>query len=753
MPGKKFSSTAFDLGCAFIGAFFVIDTHAETTHSATTEKYAGQPVVQMESITVTATRHAQNPLNVPSTVSVISNERIEEHTVTNIQELIRHEPGVQVPRTTSGVDPFGNLTGFVIRGVGGNRVQMQVDGSRVIESIQDGNRDFVDLSMMKSVEIMRGPGSALWGADAIGGVVAYRTLDPDDLLKGRSFGAKASAGYNSLNNAFSQTALISAQNDSGVQGLIGYTHRKYEEAKLSRARSDGGIWGCARVSMGCDKLNPLDGESHNLLAKLIWRPNASHEIRMIGEYFRSDADIQQMYDKGLISSGRLNGDYPREQTQIRKRLSLEHDWKAKSPFLDNLRWRLSWSPQKREWNGTRYQTTIATGNPYSTAEYRDYNEDFLQLDVQLTSSFNTTGSRHRLTYGLQGDVTETSYWQKRVINNNGAITTSYGVGANFTDTSTRRADVYLQDEILLPDWKLTIIPGARYATYSIDPSLNAGYQIVPGKEPRKIDSHKLIPQLGMMLKMTDIYSLYARYAEGFKMPTAQQLYASLPNGGGAGSSIIPNPGLKPELVKSYEAGIRGKFDQGWFSTGAFYSDYTDFIKNFQPVGPDYTYLNISKVKLWGIEASGEWRFSRNWAVNGKANYQHGKQKDRSQNRYVPFNGASPFNAMLGIKWTQPAWRLSAELYGTFSEKMRRTESSTAFKPDSYSVFDAYLNWRVDKTFRLTASVLNLFNQRYFSYSAANQSRTPPMASVNYTNPLELYTMPGRTFGLNVTADF
>ena len=742
MSGKNVVS-ACDLGCLLMGACFALTAQAAP---ADTEK-------ELRPVTVTATRQEQDALDVPSSVSVISHERIEDHRIRTIQELIRHEPGVEVIRTTSGTDPFGNLTGFTIRGLGGNRVQTQVDGARVIESIQDGNRDFVDLSLMKSVEIMRGPGSALWGADAIGGIVAYRTLDPDDLLAGRSFGAKASAGYDSVNRGFSQTAILGAQNNLGLQALIGYTHRTYEETKLGRARSDGGIWGCARVAIGCDKLNPLDGESHNLLAKLVWRPNASHTVRLTGEYFRSEAKIEQMYDQGLVSAGRLNLDYSREQIQSRKRISLEHDWKADLSFLDHLKWQISHSPQQREWNGMRHQRTVSSSAPYDTAEYRDYNEDFSQIDVQLTSSFNTPGSRHRLTYGLQGDITETSYWQKRVIDNNGAITTAYGVGFNFADTTTRRADVYLQDEIALPGPGLTIIPGLRYATYAIDPTPNAGYQIVAGKEPRKIDSRKLIPQIGMMLKLTQTHSLYARYAEGFKMPTAQQLYSSLPNGGGAGSSIIPNPDLKPESVKSYEAGIRGKFAKAWFSAGAFYSDYTDFIKNLQPVGPDYTYLNIAKVKLWGIEASGEWRFSPSWAVNGKASYQHGKQKDEAQERYVPFNGASPFNTTLGIQWTHPVWRLNAELYGSFSSKMRRTQSPTAFKPESYSVFDAYLNWQIDKNLRLSASALNLFNQRYFSYAAANQERRPASTSVNYTTPLELYTMPGRSFGLSLTADF
>ncbi|MDR1162633.1 MAG: Plug domain-containing protein [Candidatus Accumulibacter sp.] len=101
-------------------------------------------VALMDGITVTATRQTQSVLDVPATVTTITQEEIEDRGVTNIQELIRHEPGVEVNRTTSGTDPFGNFQGFTIRGVGANRVQIQVDGARVIELIQDGNRDFVD---------------------------------------------------------------------------------------------------------------------------------------------------------------------------------------------------------------------------------------------------------------------------------------------------------------------------------------------------------------------------------------------------------------------------------------------------------------------------------------------------------------------------------------------------------------------------------------------------------------------------------
>lgn len=163
-----------------------------------------------------------------------------------MQDLVRHIPSVSVDRQTSKIDPFGNFGGIRIRGVSGNRVQMQVDGSRVIESIQDGNHNFIDLSTIKVVEIVRGPGSILWGSDVLGGVVAFRTLDPNDLLKDKSYAAQINGGYNSLNRQKTKTGMFAIAFSPNVEGLITFTRRDYEEARLSKAKAVGGQWNCPR---------------------------------------------------------------------------------------------------------------------------------------------------------------------------------------------------------------------------------------------------------------------------------------------------------------------------------------------------------------------------------------------------------------------------------------------------------------------------------------------------------------------------
>jgi hemoglobin/transferrin/lactoferrin receptor protein len=137
---------------------------------------------ELVKITVTATRSERAVKDFAGTVSVIDKEDIERYLVRDIEDLVRFEPGVSVD--SSG--PFG-LSGFRIRGIGGDRVLTKIDGIRIADEFsfgpfQDSNRDFVDVDELKSVEIVRGPASSLYGSDAIGGVVTFITKDPADYL-------------------------------------------------------------------------------------------------------------------------------------------------------------------------------------------------------------------------------------------------------------------------------------------------------------------------------------------------------------------------------------------------------------------------------------------------------------------------------------------------------------------------------------------------------------------------------------------
>ncbi|MER3355658.1 MAG: TonB-dependent receptor plug domain-containing protein [Hoeflea sp. D1-CHI-28] len=202
--------------------------------------------VELGTITLKTDRAGGQVLDVPANVTVIDEEDLEDRHITDMEELVRNVPGVTAPRQTSGTDPFSTFGGFTIRGVGGNRVAMQVDGSRVPERIIDGTRDYLDFSFTKQAEIVRGPASVLWGADALGGLVALETLDPEDLLDGRDRGLNVKGGFDSFDSSTDVSLTFGQRFTDDLSILVGLKRSTANEPELSNARDDGGIYGCPR---------------------------------------------------------------------------------------------------------------------------------------------------------------------------------------------------------------------------------------------------------------------------------------------------------------------------------------------------------------------------------------------------------------------------------------------------------------------------------------------------------------------------
>jgi hemoglobin/transferrin/lactoferrin receptor protein len=711
----------------------------------------------LQRITVTATRDQRSVLDVPQTVTVIDSETIARKVVRDVQDLVRYTPGVSVDRQTSLTNPFGQLNAFNIRGVGANRVQILVDGSRIQERSIDGSRDFVDPFNMQAVEIVRGPNSVLWGSDALGGVVAFRTRDPEDLLSqtDRPWAGEIKAAYDSFDGSF-RKQLTAAAEAGDFQILASLGHLSSNEPDLNNARADGGIWGCTRPDyFRCDQLFPADTDAWNGLAKIVWTPTDDHEVKLTGEFFNRNTVVDQIWDSQAGTSY-INTSYPRELDMERARVALEHKWAVGSAFIEEINWQVSYSPQARDMES--FQTRTYPTRIEERLAVRNYGETFLEADLQLKSVFDTGPVSHTLIYGFDGDITDSSYdgFNRNFRSDTGVTTVLLNQGFNFPEVETRRADFFIQDEIKLFDDRLTLTPGLRYSTFSIDPTGDPDYVSLPGFEPEKINQDRLTKKLGLVYDVNDTYSVYASYGEGFKMPTSQQLFVSV-NDIFSGNQVIPNPNLRPESVRSYEAGVRGQFANGYFSVGGFYADYTDFIRTLIAVNPSnpniVTSDNVESVKLWGIEISGEYEFHKNWWASASVSYQHGNQQVSADAPETPFDGAVPLTAVLGISHFMPEWNLEAEVVGIFGAGVERRSDPNAFKPGGYAVFDTFLTWKPTSNFELNGGIQNIFDTRYFPNSLTGFALTPASPAVANTNPLELQVAPGRTFKLGTTVRF
>ena len=96
-----------------------------------------------------------------------------------MQDLLATTVGVSVNRRQAYGRTYND--GISIRGLGGKRVNILIDGIRIADAYTGYGRDVVDMGLLKRVEILKGPSSALYGSDGLAGVVSYVTKDPEDL--------------------------------------------------------------------------------------------------------------------------------------------------------------------------------------------------------------------------------------------------------------------------------------------------------------------------------------------------------------------------------------------------------------------------------------------------------------------------------------------------------------------------------------------------------------------------------------------
>ncbi len=716
----------------------------------------------LDPIIVKGNREESTVLDVPANITVIEGEEIKQRGITDFGELTRTIPGVTAGRQTSSADPFSTFGGINIRGVGGNRVQLQVDGSRVAERIIDGTRDYVDMNFVKQVEIFRGPASVLWGSDALGGVVAFETIDPEDILKGRDQGLEGRLAYDSFDSGASMSFSYAQRFSPTVEVLLSFAHDEASEPTLSNAEADGGIYGCPRnLDWGatpCNEFDPTDTSIDHLLAKMVWTPDTRHRFEFTADVMQRETRVQQNYLLGPqyssftgLPTGEIITSKNRLLDLTRERYAIEHTWTPDSGFVDSVRTMLAYSPYGYDRSGTELSRS-PEGDDIRTQDYLSYQEDFIELDVQAYSTFMTGQTEHNVIYGFDGDLASTEYSRRDVETNltTGATDESRAGGFNFSDSETRRADLFLQDRIVFGGGRFELTPGLRYATYKITPNPNADYQYVPGLEPRVREDSKLLKSLGAIYRFNDTYSVWGKYGEGFKMPTAQQLYTSLP---GTFFDLIPAPDLEPEEVESYEIGLRGEYDSGFFAVNAFRADYSNFIQSFYniPGTGQYTYRNLSTVDVWGIEAQAAWAFSDDLGVTFAASWQKGTQQVSPESDETPHT-LPPLTAVISLRQDIPQYDLTLEAVATLASAVTETADPDDFKPAGYGLLDLYASWEIVPNGVLNFGIQNVFDKRYFTANAATYSQSAS-AAVARSNPIELQTGPGRTFTVSFDMAF
>lgn len=695
-----------------------------------------------ETVTVTATRTAKDVNDVPATVSVITEEEINNRLVNDIKDLIRYEPGVSVRRAparfglalgTAGRD--GN-SGFNIRGLEGNRVLIQVDGIRVADSYTFGAQsvgrgDFVDMDMLKRVEILRGPASALFGSDGLAGAVSFETKDPGDFLTGdRDWHVQATGAYQSADEGVAYSG-IGAGRAGEWSAMVAYTHRTGE------GMDNKGTNESANTTRTVP--NPEDSKSDAVLAKLVFTPNDEHEFKLT--YDRLDQHV----DWNVLSARSVP---PLTTTSVlnltafddieRQRFSFDHHYEG-TGFIRSAKTNLYYQDSTtrqfsfEDRNGAADRTRDAT-----------FDNRVWGIGTVLESGFTTGSVEHTLVYGFDYSVTRQESIRTGTVP---PVGETFPARA-FPTTDYSLLGIYVQDEIALMDGRLTLFPALRFDWYDLDPVKND--PLYTASIPAGSSDTHVSPKFGFVFKVTDEVSLFANYAQGFKAPAPSQVNNGFSNPVSNYRSIA-NPDLKPETSETFEAGVR--FNNDFLSIGftGFWGTYEDFIEQIQVGGAFtaanpaiYQFVNLGSVEISGVEARVSADFGDGFG--GLASFSYTSGTNTSGVTDVPLDSVDPLKFVAGLTYRDPNGRFGGELSLVHSAAKEASEAScaaTCFLPDSFTVFDATAWVAITDNVKLRAGVFNIGDEKYFYW---NDIRGIARTSTT----IDAYSQPGRNYSVSLT---
>ena len=706
----------------------------------------------IEEVIVSTTLLPRSLEDIAGTVSVIGREDMERQLADDLNDITRFQPGVSMDSASRG----GNQ-GFVIRGIGGNRVLTIIDGIRSSDIYAAGpssyGKDAFEIDDLRAVEIIRGPASVLYGADAMGGAVILRGKNPQDYLHaGESSALSLRTSANSANDHY-KAGLSYAFQQGDLGTVVQYTRRQFGETDIQ----------------GDGKLNPQDGHADNWMLKSVWTPNDRHQLRLTLDSSTEVIDTQLDTDLNSRVLRSIGADETR-----RLRVSLVHMWTLNAGFADTIETQLHRQRTDAQQLSEQLLTSYAFINPMNPSTFSgtsaqrlsdfEFNQITTTAGLLFSKSFAIGNSNHALIYGFNTDQTETERPRNRCDTQVSTGTVSCNIPSypfaspesfpnkTFPDTTTTRTGVYIQDEIILGNSNFTFIPGVRYDNYNMNPHpdalLNGGGDIsnFGGYNIVEVEESEVTFNFGVIFDVNNTTSIFAQYSEGYRPPNfdeSNQAFVNL----GHGYATVPNPDLKPESSRGSEVGIRRNLGRSSLSFVVYHNAYENFIESTLVGSTNGISLfqdsNIGKAQIYGAELTGLWNVGNNWQLRSSLAWSRGEDKHSD----TSLNSVDPLTGVLSARYDTDNGRWGLETLLTIVGKQDRVSATDRVTGDSYSVIDLIGNYQLIDGASLRFGVFNLLDEKYARWNSIQG-----LAATDADNIAKAQA-PGTNFRIGINYEF
>jgi hemoglobin/transferrin/lactoferrin receptor protein len=644
------------LASPLAGASILIPLFASLAQGQT---LTADPVTRFDAVTVSATRTETITIDSPDSVAVITREEIDRRMPNSVPEMLTDIPSVSF---TGGARSIAQTP--TIRGLGDDRVVVRLDGARQNFSGGHKGRIFVEPELLKQVDVVRGPGSTMFGSGALGGVMNMTTIDADDLLKpGQMMGGRAFVGYGSASTEKRGSLTAYARPLDSLDFLVSASVRDSGNMKHGNG----------------DKLAYSAEDSQSGMIKIGINPAEHH--RVVVSALRFDSE-QQLPANGTTATS-SNSNPLVDRTTIQDTYTLAYRYQNPNDALFDF-------------SGTVYrnESDITEDRVGSTRhDTRSLTTDGLELTN--TSRFSFTESvDNRLTYGVEA-FTEDQQGRR-----NGEPTSGL-----FPDASMTTTGVFIQDEItLFDDWTLT--PGVRYDSFDLS---------AQGQSDRSGSSTS--PKVSLAWQATPWFQPYVSYAEAFRAPGLSDLYNTglhFAMGPGMNNFFVPSPNLRPEKAKNTEIGANLKFrgvatenDALRIKVAAFENNITDYIE--QRVATFTTSsVNVAEARIRGMEAEAFYDAGIVFASLGASRLRGDNLTDDQPLESIPADKVS-----ITVGGRVSDWNLEGGWRTNMVAAQHRSSEDT--QTGGYTIHDAFVSWtpqQFNDAVSLNVAVDNVFDRLY-----------------------------------------
>lgn len=691
-------------------------------------------VLNLDEVVVSATRWRESTREIAAQVATLSPRQVALQNPQTAADLLGITDKVFVQKSQQG----GGSP--MIRGFATNRLLYTIDGVRMNTAIfRGGNLQNVislDPFAIERTEVFFGPGSVIYGSDAIGGVMSFQTLQPqlatgeEPFISGEAVARMATANnertvHADVNVGFKTWAFLTSISANRFGHLRQGSHGPLEYVKDYHVQR---IDSLDRTVQQADPLlqTPSGYTQHNLMQKVRFRPN--ERLDLTYAFHLSETSDYGRYDR----HNRLRNGRPRygqwdygPQKWLMNLLTMRFR-PAQQGLYDEVSLRLAQqrfeeSRIDRDFNALQQRNRIEEVQAYSA------NLDFTK----------SVGQRLELYYGAEAvlnEVNSTAFYRHIYT----GVKTP--IGTRYPQSEWSSLGVYLTGRFQVSE-NFTLDGGLRYNQFDIQARFDTNFYDFPFTQA-DINKGALTGHLGWIWSPGENTRIKGHFSTGFRAPNVDdvgKVFDSQP-----GTVIVPNPNLSAEYAYNFElsaAQVLGEFLK--VDLTGYYTLLADAMvrRPFTLAGQDSLLYdgtlsrvaaiqNAAQARVYGIQGAVELKLPYQFSLDASVNWQDGVN-ELEDGQEAPVRHVAPIFGALRLTYrpsAQLTWQVYARAQGhfdhadlAFSERDKvaiyaLNERGLPYAPAWYTL-NFKLRYQLSDDISITAGLENITDQRYRPYSS------------------------------------